>query len=389
MHGWSLPLITVTGRTFDHRELLLRHGGRWNNADRNWQFDHLSASQIATFRSTVGLVVVETASTADDIGNMPRDEFDRLLANLIGDKSTRPINNQRSNLYGDDPTYHNHFADQNPSAFFGFSSLAAFTDYVDGQPLHVTRDPGRTGWDTDVLSQAFSGTASMSEAVKIARQGWGEGVDRALDMIDRLSLANPRVRRRKPSLAGGVVNVGRMLSGDPAHMVRRPKQPGTKVVTFFVEAGCSGVINASTMAHRAAAIGAMIDIMEQVGYSCTVVATDTSLGHDDRAKYQLTVTVKESGERLNLSDLMFALGHPSFLRRLSFATCCSVGETRSIWTGQGAPSNAFDEDHPCGPGEFYVPVLTSTQQRALTDDPLSMIPFVTPANLPIVIEGSE
>lgn len=227
----------------------------------------------------------------------------------------------------------------------------------------------------------------MTEAVKIARQGWQEGVERALDMIDRLSLANPRIRRRKASLAGGSVNVGRMLSGDPAHMIRRPKQPGRKAVTFFVEAGCSASVSAEKMAHRAAAIGAMIDIMEQAGYSCTIVATDTSIGGSGTAKYQLAVNVKEAGERLNLSDLMFALGHPSFLRRFSFAACCTADEARSIWHCQGSPSNAFDDDHSCGRSEFYVPVFSSSSQ--LTDDPLSMMRFVTPKNLPIEIDTDQ
>ena len=221
----------------------------------------------------------------------------------------------------------------------------------------------------------------MSDALKLAREGWQEGLERAADVVERLSLANPRVRRRKPSLAGGSVSVGRMLAGDPAHMIRRPKAPGRKIVTFFVEAGCSGHINADAMIDRAALIGAMIDLMENVGYSCTIVAVDTSI-EGRLPRYQLAVKLKEAGERLNLADVMFALGHPSFLRRFSFAACSSVPETRSIWMDQGSPSNAFDDHHPCGPNEFYVPVL----ERNGTGDPLDLLPYVTPSKLPITIE---
>jgi hypothetical protein len=375
-------MIIVTGRTFDHRETIISMGGRWNNADRRWEFDRLSASLIARLRALVGIMVVDQPDSLPSLGD-DYDDDDDLFAAIIGKR--RP-NKKPSKIYGDDPTYHNHFADQNASAFFGFSNFNKFIDYVDTLPSHVQSDPNRTGWSIDRFTEKFTGTRTMSEAIKIAREGWQEGVERATDLIERLSLDNPRVKRRKAALAGGVVSVGRMLSGDPAHMIRRPKQPGRKVVTFFVEAGCQGTIEPENMAIRAALVGAIVDLMENAGYSCAIVATDTSLDMG-RPIYQLAVTVKESGERLNLADTMFALGHPSFLRRMSFATCCSAIECRDIWIGQGSSSNAFDDDHPCGRSEYYVPVLTTAQQRELTDDPLSMLPFVTPKNLPIDING--
>jgi hypothetical protein len=203
--------------------------------------------------------------------------------------------------------------------------------------------------------------------------------------MESLSVDNPRVRQRRAAVAGGTVNVGRMLSGDPAHMIRRPKAPGRKVVTFFVEIGCNRYINGDSAIKRAALIGAMIDLMENAGYSCAIVATDTSTS-GGVAKYQLAVKLKENGERLNLSDLMFALGHPAFLRRFSFAACSSVPETRSIWSSQGSASNSFDDEHRCGPSEFYVPVLSTNH---VGDDPLYLLPNVVPDGLPVKIERNE
>ena len=375
-------MITATGRTFEHRDTLMQMGGWFNRAEKRWQFDHLTASQMTRLRGLVGVMVF-------DNGNEPArpeptdDEVAEVIARVLEGaslpSSPRPRNNQRSVIYGDDPTYHNHFADQNASAFFGFSSLDAFTTYLTDLPSHVRRDERRMGWEDGAAE--FYGTRRMSDALALAHEGWQDGLEAASAIVERLTLANPRVRARKPSLAGGSVSVGRMLAGDPAHMIRRPKSPGRKVVTIFVEAGMPGAIDATVALNRAAIIGAIVDLMENSGYSCTVVVVDTSV-MNRKPVYQLAVTIKTSGERLSLADAIFAFGHPAFSRRFSFAAQTSVDETRHSWSAIGNPSNAFDDHHPCGPSEFYVPVLTNRG----TSDPLSLLRHIVPKNLPIKIE---
>lgn len=349
-------MISVTGRTYDQRAFIQSLGGRWNNEGKCWIIKSASTADIERLRATVGLIV--------NVHDEPKPAH-------------KPWNGKPT-VYGNDPTYLNRFAPQNPHAFFGFSSLGKMVKYIEGLPRHHAIDPDRSGWESG--NAAWIGTDSMGEALDIARKGWPEGADAAQRIIDRLTLDKPRIRRHKPSVAGGIVNVGRLLSGDPRHMVLRPKQPGKKIVTLFVEAGCSGAINTGTLIRRAAIIGAIVDMMENEGYSCTIVATDTSID-GGKTLYQLAVTLKESGERLSLGDLMFALGHPSFLRRFSFAVCASVPETKQIWSSQGSPSNAFNAAHPCGSNEFYVPVMEEN-----TTDIDETIPFVLPAKLPIKLE---
>lgn len=358
-------MITVTGKTFDNRELLMSYNGRWNNDEKRWEFDSLLPSQLTILRATIGLIINEIPEPVEIIST-PRNRFN---------------GSGRSIIYGDDPTYHNHFADQNPTVFFGFSSLGAFTDYIDRLPSEVSTDPRRpNGWHKGMAD--FYGCESMADALKLARNGWQEGAERAAGIIDRLALANPRVRRRKPSVAGGSVSVGRMLAGDPRHMIHRPRQPGKKMVTFFVEAGMDVHIKAETAIIRAALIGAIVDLMENVGYSCSIIVTDTSI-YNLRPVYQLTVNIKEAGERLNLNDIIFALGHPAFSRRFSFVAQTSVIETRDSWGDLGSPSDAFDDDHRCAHNEFYVPVI---RKNVIDDDPFSILSYVVPNNLPIEIK---
>jgi hypothetical protein len=348
-------MITVTGRTFEHRVFIQSLGGVWNKENKSWVIKHANPADIERLTKTVGLIVT-----------------------VYDEKPTHKPWDDKPTIYGDDPTYLNYFAPKNPRAFFGFSSLGKMINYIEKLPRFYALDPDRAGWNGGNASQY--GTDTMREALDIARKGWPEGADAAQGIIDRLTLAKPRIRHHKPSVAGGIVNVGRMLSGDPRHMILRPKQPGKKIVTLFVETGCYGGIDTGTMIRRSAIVGAIADIMENESYSCTIVAVDTSI-YQRKTFYQLAVTLKKSGERLNLGDLMFALGHPSFLRRFSFAVCSSVPETQEIWSHQGSPSNAFTNDHPCGPNEFYVPVIEEN-----TIDVDTTIPYVIPENLPINFE---
>lgn len=363
-------MIIATGRTFEHRDLLRSMGGRFDQTEKRWEFDRLSAGSLAKLKTLVGVFTAEVASAPRPIDDL----VDTLSAILGVGQDGRTKRTGRCRIVGDDRTYHDHFADKNPAAFFGFSSLGRFVDYVANLPV----DQRRTGWTSGGTS--FHGTDTMREALDLARNGWSDGLDRAMATLERLAVDNPRVKRRHASLAGGTVSVGRMLAGNPAHMIRRPKQPGSRVVTLFVETGCSAYISTDSMTDRAAIIAATVDLMENAGYSCTIVAVDTSTDRG-QAIYQLAVTLKEAGERLNLPDLIFALGHPSFLRRFSFAACSSVDECQSIWAHQGSASNAFDDEHRCGPTEFYVPVLRTN------GDGLDLLPHVTPDRLPITIRS--
>lgn len=375
-------MITATGKTFEHRDTIRDLGGWWNGSQKCWQFDSLTASQIARLRGLVGVIVTDhgpsiaepisgpgATVTVDDNGPVV---FGRHVSR--GTTDTR----RKSIIYGDDPTYHNHFADQNPITFFGFSSLGAMVDFLDGQPWAVKNDPRRAGWrDNDTT---WSGGLTMAEALRMGREGWPEGAEMAAAVAEYLTVANPRVRRRKPSVAGGAVSVGRMLAGDPAHMISRPKQPGTKVFTLFVEAGCSGAINEDTLMMRAAIIIAIVDLMENHGYSCNIVATDTSTWGNGGAVYQLAVTLKAAGERLNLNDIAFALGHPSFLRKLSFGTQTTANEIRETWDGLGHPSDAFNDEWTCAKNELYMPVIaTNVDDEA----PWLLLPHIIPSGLPV------
>lgn len=360
-------MIIVTGNTFGHRDLLKAMGGRWNNADRNWQFSYLSDDQIEQLRAMVGVFVVTSK-----LPSWMTEEDDT-------PEAPRPPTQQ----FGDDQSFFNYFEDQNPTAFFGFSSLHAFADFVEALPRPGIND---IGWKTDEKYVAFSGTDDMAQALDLARNGWTDG----LGITGMLVVDAPQAKRRYHCVAGSTVNVGRMLAGDPRHMIRRTRQPGQRSIRIFVETIMWRGIGTGIATFRALLIAAMIDLLEREGYRCEVIGVATTLYEwTANPLAQLAVRIKEAGERLNLLDMSFALGHPSFSRRLFFAAMGSVPACRTTDDNRGFISTAFSDDHPCAKNEFYIPQIFGLDAIKLGDDPMALLPFIEPENLPIKLKRKD
>lgn len=137
---------------------------------------------------------------------------------------------------------------------------------------------------------------------------------------------------------------------------------------------------------RAAIVAAFADILEGRGYSCQLVAVTMqarSFSGDPGA--QTAVTIKHAGEKLNLADIVFALGHPSFLRRFNFACVSQSDECRDIWSSQGTPKPAFGRE--MNRNEFYVRHIDTNYKGDFMEVARKMLPKIKPRGLPLTIEG--
>jgi hypothetical protein len=353
-----MTACTVSGNTFAHREILKAWGGSFDMRAKLWTFDTLSDDRIARLRKLVGVMVNERAAWAP------------------------PWARERGPtvIYGDDPTYLNHFADKNPPAFFGFGSFGAFLDYVEGLTEPPADKNRAAGWKLSDKEHEKRGTSSLPEAIAIARRGWSDG----LGIIDKLEFPKAHHKQRLRSVAGGTVNVGRMLAGNPAHMTRRARLPGHRTVTLFVQASMWHGITLWNALLRGWLVMAMIDVLEQTGYRCELIAVRTVIDENGDTGAQHAIKLKDARDRLNLSDVSFALGHPSFNRRLCFATVGASEACSAEWRGMGALASAFDEFHTPGRNEFYIPGLLPHQQKSLDDtNPFDMLRFIQPDGLPV------
>jgi len=371
-------VIRVKGNTFAHRAALKAAGGVWDRAAGLWLLP-----------ATTSAVILERLRLAPGVTVTNRPGVEVAL-------SERPLSAPRDRntvtvKHGDDMTYFNRFAGANPTAFFGFSSLSAMVHYVERIPIEIqyeTRDGRNTAWALD--TEDWYGTKTMQRALKLAREGWAEGADIASSIIEGLDVAHATRRRRKYGVAGGAVSVGRMLAGNPAHMLKRPQQPGRKIVTLFVESSMSSIITVDTAVIRAGLIAAIADVMEIKGYSCEIVATDISKWRGYAAMHSATV-VKNAGEKLNVLDTVFALGHPSYLRRLQFACNANEEKLRPMWDTMGRSAACFDDDNPTRKNEFYIGQVTREVQLNLFggtvyEQAQSMLPHIVPEALQAILE---
>ena len=380
--------VKLTGNTFPYRDRLKQLGGLWSAADKCWRFDWVTQKDIDALKMLPGCVIVEDKPqprpTPTQPGN-PLQGASDLIDRVIQQLDEKDYTSDRKSLtYGDDQTYFNYFRDKNPAAFFGFSSLNELIKYVESIPPEKTTGERDAGYETD--DPKWYGSADMKEAMQIARDGWKDGSDKAADILEFLNLENATQRRRAYSVAGGAVSVGRLLAGNPKHMTRRPKLPGRRAITLFVENCASAFVGADMLTIRASIVAAFADILESRGYSCQIVAvTMQADAWNEKPGAQTAVTLKHAGEKLNLADIVFALGHPSFLRRFNFACVCSCDNLRSIWETQGTPRSAFTSGQ-LGKNEFYVPGLKTNLKGDFIEIAKQMLPLVKPNGLPLELE---
>lgn len=210
------------------------------------------------------------------------------------------------------------------------------------------KDPGRrpsaTGRDTDRFSSwndfvecavksrhsnmqstkgdfSFTKTYSWDEALKLARNGWDEvrpEVDALIEKID--SSVIPTLQPAFQSyfdVSGGMVDVGRFLDGEPECMVETRlieiAKPG-KVINILVNGSFSGSVGAKEIQKRGVAIIGLIDALEKLQHS-----TEVDLEISIREGLTTVVRLKNAADSLDIDMLMFAVAHPSTLRRLYFA----------------------------------------------------------------------
>lgn len=370
-------MITVSGNTYNYRTILGHMGGTFDEKRKVWQFpDGLPQSDIDYLKKMVGVMVTTSAESL-------MDRVDRTI-------TTRLMQSGKPNVYGDDQSYLNTVFDENPRCYFGFSNLEAMITYIEKIPLSVKQTRKRaSGWETDMPN--WRGTRTMSEAIDTARNGWKSGVEQASEILELLQSDNATRRQRLHSVAGGRVNVGRLLSGEPKHMQRRAKQPGKRIITLYVDCGMLSDVRGETAILRSACVAAIVDLLEQRQFSCEIVTAINTHDHSDRSASQLCVTVKHAGEKLNLNDLVFMLGHPSLQRRFHFALKGSADELHDIWSTMGATEDIIPDARKLKPNEFFIPHATGRLQKRIVGETLRekaqcMLSQILPKGLPLTLE---
>lgn len=167
----------------------------------------------------------------------------------------------------------------------------------------------------------FTGSDSWDDALNLAREGW-TGIRPEVDaLVEKMeSVIAPSLQPAFTSVfdvVGGSVDVGRFLDGEPECMVETKlieiARPG-KVVSILVNGSFNAGTQETAIRERGAAVVALIDSLERLQHSTEVDVEITC-----KEGFTTVIRLKNAEDQLDIDLLMFAIAHPSALRRIYFA----------------------------------------------------------------------
>lgn len=217
-----------------------------------------------------------------------------------------------------------------------FPTVAAF---VERAAIEFKCDLGRysrkreTGWHG----------GSFAEACQFATEGWSEGIARVREISARVShqLAYIEGPSTYFDVAGSYPDVARYCDGEPESMVEftelECKRPFARITV-------NGVLTAGTsiesrMRHGAE-IAALVDALEARRIRTEIVIHTSMSAHGDGCGV-VTVHLKHAHEVLDMGRIVYALAHPTFTRRLTFAVMETLPMPLRQKYGIGAHSDHF------------------------------------------------
>lgn len=166
-------------------------------------------------------------------------------------------------------------------------------------------------------SEDTDGGIDLDTAKRYLRDGWQKGADELHQLLAQLPFSSNAsgVSHWKMDIAGDMPDVGRYVTGEPAHMRARNRQQGNKPTVHLLcnTALMSTVSNRSQKNYWMAVCG-LIDWMESRGIRVELdrVGVVESRGIRSFQGWK----IKRAEDALDLSALAFALGHPASHRQV-------------------------------------------------------------------------
>lgn len=207
---------------------------------------------------------------------------------------------------------------------------------------------------TDPYHYQWTLTRNFEAAVRLAKEGWPDGLAATDVELRNLTAALPKGDDLvvQYTEAGDEPDVGLYLEGEPENMIEFPLRPVGKPVAKLVVSVCySSGIPAEAITRRGAVVMAVVDALEAMGVRMEIIADWTGTAEDT---FCYRVPVKHAEEPMDRDRVAFALCHPSMLRRFMFRLN-ELTESRFMRRGggsYGSPRNPLPE-----PDAFVMPCM--------------------------------
>lgn len=204
-----------------------------------------------------------------------------------------------------------------------YDSLQAFADFAAGGDQNDSSRVSRQ--TTDIYGKGWFGTETFAEASALVREGWSEPRADVLALTgaivtDAMASVDAMRMRAHFDFTGSEVDMGRFVTGEPENMVdyrMTAEQSFDRVFTLVVSIGVSAGISPEKIRARGAAIMALVDVLGQCGISTEIYAEHVCEAGSQ--KISNMIKVKSSDADTDLDTVMYAVAHPSMVRRMVFS----------------------------------------------------------------------
>ena len=200
--------------------------------------------------------------------------------------------------------------------------------------LHLRRYESFTDWVNAAERLADKNSSShdpeggwaggtWDQTMKLARGGWHDArkrVDAVLEPVrERLAEILDLTFERQYDMFGSEPCIDRFIAGEMECMfedfaVEAPTKG--KAMTVVIDAVVTGNVPAEEIFKRGAAVIALVETMTLLGYELEIW-TDMSVERGDE-RWTGLCRVHRAGDNIDMDQVVYAIGHPTNLRRLCF-----------------------------------------------------------------------
>ena len=206
-----------------------------------------------------------------------------------------------------------------------------FLKYVDWQPSNSQEcshdaefsphDLPAKIFDLEYAKQGWYGTYSFEEAMSLGRNGWAQKAAQVQNMIvvNRIdTFIDVRPWNPIHSVEGSSVDINAYIAGRPECMLQRKKSV-IKSANIVINVGHNYEVRPSEIVKNGKQIVNIVNTLEINNIHTRLVIMVAVTDDKNEDVFRTFVVCKNLYDRFDLKRVMFAVAHPSFLRRLWFS----------------------------------------------------------------------
>jgi len=221
-------------------------------------------------------------------------------------------------------------------------------DLSDDVERALTEVPGFAAWHMGhEQEKARSTWAGRIKDWRHARKVSEQGIDAeaASFAIEHEIVGSGIARRATFDVAGGVVDIGRYMTGAPDCMVRRLPQPRPLMVSLGVQICASASVPPETLRARGEALFSAVQAIEATGARVRLDVVMTTEASEAKGFVHTSIRLKDYGAPVDTQVIAYWLAHPSGLRWWMFAAQAAVAyrdfprHASPFCSYQGMPTN--------------------------------------------------